>query len=121
MKETVVGEAVPSVASELETGTVTGPLGAASSATLTVTRPPDSEVLSAVPVVTIRNELLGDPVDAPGASVEGRSEHPTTTSSAAKAPAAAVSATHGAEREGRSGWGDLGTRMEGETLFSSGR
>ncbi|WP_437776385.1 hypothetical protein [Sorangium sp. So ce1097] len=111
MKETVVGETEPSVASELETGTVTGPLGAASSATLTVTRPPDSEVLSAVPAVVIRNELLGDPVDAPGASVEGPSEHPTTTSSAEKAQAAAVSATHGAAMDVRSGWGDLGAPM----------
>ncbi|WP_207213948.1 hypothetical protein [Sorangium cellulosum] len=111
MKETVVGETEPSVASELETGTVTGPLGAASSATLTVTRPPDSEVPSAVPAVVIRNELLGDPVDASGASVEGPSEHPTTPSSAERAQAAAVSATHGAEREVHSGWGDLGAHM----------
>ncbi|WP_437929073.1 hypothetical protein WMF37_07310 [Sorangium sp. So ce291] len=99
MKETVVGETEPSVASELATGTVIGPLGAASSATLTVTRPPDSDVFSAVPAVVIRNELLGDPVDASGASVEGPSEHPTTTSSAEKAQAAAVSATRGAERD----------------------
>jgi hypothetical protein len=118
VKETVVGETEPSVASELETGTVTGPLGAASSATLTLTRPPDSDVLSAVPAVVIRNEVLGDPVDASGASVdasgasvEGPSEHPTTTSSAEKAQAAAVSATRGAEREMRSGWGDLGAHM----------
>jgi hypothetical protein len=68
-------------------------------------------VLSAVPAVVIRNELLGDPVDASGASVEGPSEHPTTTSSAEKAQAAAVSATRGAEREMRSGWGDLGVHM----------
>ncbi|WP_437735288.1 hypothetical protein [Sorangium sp. So ce1335] len=111
VKETVVGETEPSVASELETGTVTGPLGAASSATLTVTRPPDSEVLSAVPAVVMRSEWLGDPVDAPGASVEGPSEHPTTTSSAEKAQAAAVSATRGAERGGHAGWGDLGAHM----------
>ncbi len=90
-----------------ETGTMIGALGAPSSATLTVTRPPDSEVLSAVPAVMIRNEL----VDASGASVEGLSEHPTTTSSAAKAKAAAVSATRGAEREVHSGWEDLGARM----------
>jgi hypothetical protein len=68
-------------------------------------------VSSAVPAVVIRNELLGDPVDASGASVEGPSEHPTTTSSAEKAQAAAVSATRGAEREMRSGWGDLGVHM----------
>ncbi|WP_437682049.1 hypothetical protein [Sorangium sp. So ce131] len=107
MKEMVAGETEPSVASELETGTVTGSLGAASSATLTVTRPPDSEVLSAVPAVLIRNEL----VDASGASVEGPSEHPTTTSNAARTQAAAVSATRGAEREVHSGRGDFGARM----------
>ncbi|AGP35565.1 hypothetical protein BE04_16505 [Sorangium cellulosum] len=88
-----------------------GPLGAASSATLTVTRPPDSEVLSAAPAVMIRNELLGDPVDASGAWFEGRSEHPTTTSSVEKAQAAAVSAARGAEREVSSEWGDLGAYM----------
>ncbi|WP_437744717.1 hypothetical protein WMF39_06715 [Sorangium sp. So ce1504] len=107
MKEMVAGDTEPSVASELETGTMIGALGAPSSATLTVTRPPDSEVLSAAPAVMIRNEL----VDATGASVEGPSEHPTTTSSAAKAQAAAVSATRGAEREVHSGWQELGARM----------